>query len=313
MSSCLKCFSSLLSLRQHQLQHHDGNFCTAETDSKKDTNTEVLSDSPGDVEAENHDDMIPQTNENQLKIISVRSLKTEEHETTDETGIFDWNWSPQECKIEAGRKDVNDGLATVVEEPVGKTIESNIDLDRNLDRKFTVKSEENQVACYMDQTGSSTILNRNQTFKRYHSVLSPIENEISVKQGRKCSIKDDESLKEQEPISMEPDKDQEFCEHIVLPALGKLCKERKSIAELNVQTLLHNVKFGTSAPLYDVSSVISRCSHQESSEALQGYSGKDVNLCFNVIVPALKDMTENQNSWTKIEIQRILHEARFKK
>ena len=288
-----------------------------ETESKKDTNTEAVSDSPGDnpcprnVEAKKQDNMIPQTNENQLKIISVRSLKTEEHEMGDETGIFDWNWSSQESEIET-KKDINDGLATVVEEPVGETLESKRDLDRILDRKFTVKSEENQVASCMDETSLSTILHRNQTFKRNHSVLSPIENEISLKRGKQCSIIDDETEKELKPMSPEPDKDQEFCEHLVLPALGKLCKERKSIAELNVLTLLHNVKFGTSAPLYDVSSAISRCSHQESSEAIQGKSAKDVNLCFNVIVPALRDMTENQNSWTKIEIQRILHEARFK-
>ena len=286
-----------------------------EADSKKDTNTEAFVDNPcpRNTEAEYQVDMISQTNEDQLKIISVCSLKTEEHKMGYKTGIFDWDWSPQEFESEVERNDVNDSSATVVEEPVGKTLESSINLDKNVDRELTVKSEENHVVGCADETGSSTILHRNQSWKRNRSVLSTIENEIPVKRGRQCSIIDVESEKEQAPMSTEPDKDQEFCEHLVLPVLRKLCKERKSIAELNIQTLLHNVKFGTSVPLYDVVSAIARCSHQESSsETLPGYSTRDINLCFNVIVPALRNMTQNENSWTKIEIQRILHEARFR-
>ena len=122
------------------------------------------------------------------------------------------------------------------------------------------------------------------------------------------SEEDDNNRNQAEPYKEESTKVGYFCENMVMPCLVKICGERKSAAKLNIQAVLHNIEFGTSIATTDFSHIKT----QNSASVQSPYSiSQDKAFCMSVINPSLKRLSEEKKSWAKLEIQRVLHEARF--
>ena len=120
------------------------------------------------------------------------------------------------------------------------------------------------------------------------------------------AIRNTSSSAEQTALDTEDSEaDQHFCKHVIISNLG-MSGERKSVAKLNIQAILHNIEFGVSIELLDVSKVKNEDGQRESSLA-----EVDNIFCMTTLVPVLKRLSDERKSWAKVEIQRMLHEARF--
>ena len=100
--------------------------------------------------------------------------------------------------------------------------------------------------------------------------------------------------------------DKYFCRHVIISNLGKLSGERKSVAKLNIHAILHNVEFGASIELLDVPKVNNNEGQRANSSA-----ELDNIFCVTTIIPVLRRLSDERKSWAKVEIHRILHDARF--
>ena len=99
--------------------------------------------------------------------------------------------------------------------------------------------------------------------------------------------------------------DKYFCKHVIISNLGKLSGERKSVAKLNIQAILHNTEFGASIELLDVSKVKNDDGRESSTAEV------DNIFCMTTIIPVLERLSDERKSWAKVEIQRMLYDARF--